>query len=70
MEDYEVDVAECIFTVTENGEEIWKGEDIDHAFFLKKVAPESRKVFVKAKVDVTLEEMSDIMQAKNEDIPE
>lgn len=49
----EIDVAECVFTVTEDGEEIWKGEDYKHAFFLRDIDRPRRKVFVAAKVNVT-----------------
>lgn len=62
----EVDVAECIFTVWEDGKVVWKGGDYKHAFFLRAVNPAIRKVTVNAKVDIALENMDDVMSAMKE----
>jgi hypothetical protein len=59
-QEQEIDVAECTFTVWEDGAEIWKGEDYQHAFFLRNMDRGRRKVTVNAKVDITLETMSNI----------
>lgn len=67
MEPQEIDVAECTFTVWEDGKEIWKGEDINHAFFLRNMNKSTRKVTVNAKVDITLETMSDIALEMNKE---
>lgn len=68
-EEFEVDVNECSFTVTENGEKIWEGGNVQHAFLLRNINRETRKVFVNAKVDVTLDQMGALGQvfAKEED---
>lgn len=65
MEPQEIEVAECTFTVWEDGEKIWEGGDYQHAFFLRNMNRETRKVTVNAKVDITLETMGEITMGIN-----
>lgn len=67
MEEQEIDVAECTFTVWENDEEIWKGTDYQHAFFLRNMNRETRKVTVNAKVDITLDAMAEMTMEMNKE---
>lgn len=66
MDEMDIDVAECVFRVLEDGEVIWEGADYKHAFFLRDVNRGRRKVTVNAKVDVSLESMGDVMSALKE----
>ena len=68
-DEYELDVAECIFEVQDKttGKILWSGESYEGAFLVRNADRENRKVMVKAKVDVTLEEMGRFGQAMLED---
>lgn len=69
-QDIDVDVAELTFTVWEDEKVIWQGSDYKHAFFLRNMNRETRKVTVNAKVDITLEDMGSMMTEMHQPIKE